>query len=271
MWWKEFVTWVMSVYPHANPVIVAVYSIFAFIFVWFFKEFKNQYAREVEKKHERVDKTIEMYAELLATLTCAHQEDTNQDVHRMIFKLFPYVDKEMYDSLKEYANAGNLESRQTLVDKVYERINRLKTRYNYINHHYDFTFTGAVESFGLFLRNVFIPFFYTLLVFAGGIFIVSLYSFSPDDPFRFLARVSSSCFLLMLMLVLGDVWLKEGFLQNIRRNGASYLFILLAPVMILFIPHWITVILGVLFFVIGISIKKMHVENDREGAEPSIF
>ena len=95
----------------------AGYIIYFALFVWLYKEFKNQYHKDKEIRAEKIEKALTILSKILA-IGYQYKKDhsKSEDFFIMVYESYPFIDMNLYKDFKKVINNSEIDEPRKIND-----------------------------------------------------------------------------------------------------------------------------------------------------------
>lgn len=242
-----------------NEPIVFWINVIPIIILWLFKELKKQSDQEIEKKRQRIDRAMELYAECIAALL-NYRDDSREKLVAQLVKTIPYANKNIYKALNKCLfDIENIYLHEDLLDQLKNEIEKLRSLNLFINEHDEVSLLSNVSLFMEHIKRSAVPAIYIGIMIGTGIFAYSLWMFHHGNILVTSIQLMSFISYVFIMSAFGDLILQKRFKQNI----IGCIILLICPLPSLFWPNLWSVAIFIASFAVAIKIieKKQRDYN----------
>lgn len=232
-----------SVFTESDKTSIAIVLFITVLFIWLFKDIKNQFDESRTRKIERIDTTLLSLGQFLDTID--DTQTNKESIQKQFHDCLPYLDYRTYISISKEISKESLDLTK-IKEILCTQITSIKLRYNYINQHNNNSLLEQFESVMLPIKNIFTPFIVTLAVFLTLGILTMFYVMTNGDPFLTLVKFISLILIFLIIMVQIDLFTLNRIDLSVGNISAFILFLILPMLCMLFTNIWM-----LLFVIIG--------------------
>ncbi|MBG9587246.1 hypothetical protein [Cytobacillus firmus] len=232
----EFIQkYIEGVFPDSNKTSIAIILIITGLFIWLFKDIKNQFDESRARKIERIDMTLLSLGQILDAIY--DTQNNKEKIMKQFHVCLPYIDYRTYVSISNEINKESIDLTK-IKEILCTQITNIKLRYNYINQHNNDSLLERFESTMLPIKNIFTPFIVTLAVFLTLGILSTFYVITNGDPFLTIVKFFSLILIMFIILIYIDLFTLNRIHLNFRNISGFFLFLILPILCMLYSNIW---------------------------------
>lgn len=221
--------------------------------VWLYKEIRNTYIETEKMNNERVNKALEIYAELQIEL--CNYSDNQTSLEAKLIKAYPYLPKNLLSKFIDWKIWKKEEDTNTLLKELGEEIFRIK---RIQRDAVSYKAIDSIDSMEYFLNSIKAASFvqplklFLVTIISVSCILVAINVFLKSDVFRKIYVVFISVdlvfYFLFAMIFVGVLYEKR-FINKIKNWGLLILFVFVPAFMLGFKQWYLPIIAFVLFLI----------------------
>lgn len=241
------------------------------IIIWLYKEIRNTYIETEKINIERINKALEVYAELQIEL-CKYVDNVGSDIalESKLVKAYPYFPKSLLDRFVDWKIWQSEQDTKKLLEELGKEILRIKFIQKDV---VSYKPTDSIDSIGYFLHSIkassyIQPFkFLTGALVAIYFILVAISYFEKADVLGGICIILTfinSFFYFIFFMIFIDTLSQKRFINSLKNWLFLVLFIVFPAITMVFYQWYFTCISFVLFWIYIKFILPKSMQNTSE-------